>query len=89
MESQFVWVFNGGGTFPSGVFSAREKAEAWIAGNRLSGCLTKYPLDIGAYEWAISEGHFKPKRDDQRTSGFIGRFACGHEHFHYTDGQPT
>lgn len=25
-----IWVFNGGGRFPSGVFSTRENAEIWI-----------------------------------------------------------
>jgi hypothetical protein len=52
--SQFGWVFNGGGgRFPSGVFSTREKAEAWINQHGLSGVLTKYPLDEGAWDWAI------------------------------------
>lgn len=44
-----VWVFNGGGDFPAGVFTTRELAEAWIAKHRLVGVLTKYPLDIGVY----------------------------------------
>jgi hypothetical protein len=87
MELEFVWVFNGRGQFPSGVFSARATAEAWIAAYRLTGCLTKYPLDMGAYEWAVSDGYFKPKRDDQNTPRFIGAFACGREHYHYEDGQ--
>jgi hypothetical protein len=83
---QFVYVFNGGGTFPSGVFSTRSTAEEWIAMHRLSGTLTKSPVDLGAYDWAVSEGYFKPKRDDQKTADFIQRFACGHEHYHYDDG---
>ena len=38
MSGDAVWVFNGSrGTFPSGDFSSREKAEAWIAANKLSG----------------------------------------------------
>lgn len=63
----FVWVFNGGGRFPSGVFSTREKAEAWINKHGLTGVLTKYPLDEGAWGWAIREGYFTPTRDDQKT----------------------
>jgi hypothetical protein len=40
-----VWVFHGdGGRFPAGVFAVKEEAEAWIAANKLSGCLTKYPV---------------------------------------------
>jgi hypothetical protein len=85
-EKTYVWVFNGGGNFPSGVFSSREKAEAWIAANRLSGCLTMYPLDQGAYEWAIETGSFKVRRDDQKTPKFIGKFASGYVHYHYENG---
>ena len=85
----YVWVFNGGGTFPSGVFSSREAAGAWIAHHALSGCLTKYPLDQGAYEWAIETGFFTVRREDQRTPDFVGRFACGTEHYHYASGTDT
>jgi hypothetical protein len=84
----YVWVFNGvGGTFPSGVFSSREKAEEWIARNRLSGTLTMYPVDVGAWDWAIAGGDFKPKRDYQWTPKFIGAFSCGRVHFHFEDGR--
>lgn len=85
--SQFVWVFNGGGAFPSGVFSTRETAEAWINKHGLTGVLTKYPLDEGAWDWAVREGHFKPHREDQKTPRFIQRFACGQEHYHYGDDE--
>jgi hypothetical protein len=82
-----VWVFNGGGGFPAAVFSTREKAETWIAERCLSGVLTKYPVDVPVYDWAIACGAFKPKRADQSGPRFIGRFssAC-QEHYHYTDG---
>jgi hypothetical protein len=83
----YVWVFNGGGKFPSGVFSSRENAEAWIALHGLAGCLTKYPLDQGAYEWAIEIGTFTPRRDEQRTAAFIGRFACGQDHCPFESGK--
>lgn len=84
-----IWVFKGdAGIFPSGVFSSREKAECWIAARGLSGCLTNYPLDIGVYEWAIEQGVFKPKREDQTTAAFIQRFSSAYlEHYHYHDGQ--
>ncbi|HEU0053036.1 MAG TPA: hypothetical protein VFQ39_07655, partial [Longimicrobium sp.] len=49
----WVWVFNGeAGSFPSGVFTSREAAEAWIAKYALTGVLTAYPLDVGVYDWA-------------------------------------
>jgi len=83
----FVWVFHGSGAqFASGVFSSKERAETWIADHRLSGLLTRYPLDEGAYQWAISQGTFKPKRDDEKTAAFIERFADGSVHYHYEAG---
>jgi hypothetical protein len=85
-----VWLFNGGGDFPAAVFSTRGKAEAWIAERRLSGVLTKYPVDVPVYEWAIANGAFKPKRPDQSEPQFIGRFSsASQEHYHYTDGAPA
>jgi hypothetical protein len=82
-----VWVFNGGGNFPSAVFSTRARAESWIAEHRLTGCLTKYPVDVGVYEWAIACGAFKPNRPDHSEPRFIGRFSSASlEHYHYTDG---
>ena len=84
-----VWVFNGyGGQFPSAVFSSREKAEAWIAERRLSGVLTKYPVDVPVYEWAIACDAFRPKRPDQFEPAFIQRFSsASQEHYHYEDGR--
>lgn len=83
-----VWVFNGGGIFPAAVFTTRERAESWIALHALSGVLTKYPLDVGLYEWAVENGSFKPKRPDQSEPKFIARFSCASaEHYHYEAGQ--
>jgi hypothetical protein len=80
-----VWVFNGNGNaFPSGVFTTRERAEAWIAANGLGGMLTKYPLDLSVYEFAIENGWFTPSRDDHRSPAFIQRFtSASQEHYHY------
>lgn len=83
-----VWVFNGGGDFPAGVFTSRDRAEAWVTQHRLSGVLTLYPLDVGVYEWAIKGGMFTPKRPDQAGPRFIGGFSsASQEHYHYTDGK--
>ena len=83
----FVWLFHGvGAQFASGAFSSRERAEAWIAVHGLSGLLTRYPLDEGAYQWALTQGTFRPKREDQKTPEFIQRFADGSVHFHYEAG---
>lgn len=83
-----VWVFNGANaTFPSGVFSAREPAEAWIARHHLTGVLTEYPLDEGTYDWAVDRGFFSAKREDQRSSKFIGGFTSLRQvHLHFENG---
>jgi hypothetical protein len=84
-----VWVFNGdGGQFPSGVFTAVEIAEEWIAKHRLNGVLTWYPLDTGVYEWTIEKQCFLPRKDYQREPKFIQTFSSAHTgHYHYTDGR--
>jgi hypothetical protein len=83
-----VWIFNGGASIPAGVFTTRELAEKWIAENRLSGLLTRYPLDEGFYDWAVRQGLFKPTKEHQFTADFKGRFTCASsDHFHYEDGQ--
>lgn len=85
-----VWVFNGGGNFPSAVFSTRERAEVWIAERGLSGTLTRYPVDVPVYDWAVASGAFKPRRPDQSEPRFIGAFSsASQEHYHYTDGSET
>jgi hypothetical protein len=86
-----VWVFNGARSqFPSGVFSERKLAEAWIKGYKLTGVLTAYPLDTGVYTVALGKGWFKPKSEDQRSPEFIGRFSsASQEHYHYETGEPA
>lgn len=87
MSQDFVWVLTGHrANFPSGVFSTRDAAERVIRANKLTGTLTRYPLDRLSYEWAITEGYFKPKRPDQQTPEFMSKFASGEEHYHYLDG---
>lgn len=83
-----IWVFNGDGEqFPGGVFSTRDKAEHWIYELTLSGTLTAYPVDISAYDWAVSSGFFKPKCDEQEAPKFIQRFSSAYmEHYHYENG---
>jgi len=87
-KSQSVWVFVGSeGRFPGGVFRTRGAAEEWIQRHGLSGVLTEYPLDVGAYDWAIAEGHFTPKTDRERSASFVGQFSSGgQDHSHYADG---
>lgn len=83
--TQGVWVFNGAKAhFPSGVFTSRENAEAWITEHKLEGTLTLYPLDQSAYDHAIAKGWFNPKLPGQNLPEFIQRFtSASQEHYHY------
>ena len=84
-----VWVFNGeGGQFPGGVFSTRERAEAWVRARRLSGVLTAYPLDEGCFDWALRAGAVTGRaRERGGDAAFVGSFSSAvQEHYHYEDG---
>jgi hypothetical protein len=88
MESH-VYVFNNPNKskFPSAVFSTKENAEQWIKKNLLSGVLTKYPMDIGIYEWAIQNEFFIKKDNQDISPDFIAGFSsASQEHYHYEDG---
>jgi hypothetical protein len=88
-KSTTVWVFNGERSdFPAGIFSSKEKAEAWIQENQLTGLLTEYPIDEGIYDWSIKHEFFHPKREEQKTPVFKGRFTSARQqHFHYKNGE--
>src|SRR5262245_17764219 len=83
-----VWVFSGESSrFPSAIFRSREAAETWIRRHSVSGVLTAYPLDVGVYDWAVDNGFFTPKKDEQRSPIFVQRFSSAYqEHYHYDDG---
>lgn len=83
-----VWIFNGNrNALPSAVFSSREQAEVWIAGQGLSGTLTAYPIDMGIYQWVIAQGHFAPYKPHHTAPDFIANFTSTHqEHYHYYKG---
>jgi hypothetical protein len=84
-ELKWVWVFHGiNSEFSNAVFSSKETAESWIETTGVQGMLTKMPLDVSCYDWAMSRGYFKPKSESQRESEFIQRFTSGYlEHYHY------
>jgi hypothetical protein len=86
-NTQFVWIFNGS-RFPSGVFRTRDLGEAWITKRRLSGVLTKYPVDSRAYDWSIETGIFRVQKEEHPTPEFIAGFGCAaFEHYHYENGE--
>lgn len=68
------------------MFSSLELAESWIKQHGLSGVVTLYRMDVGAYDWAIANGYFTPSKPHHRTSEFIGRFSGGDVHYHYEAG---
>ena len=84
-----VWIFHGAnGRFSSGVFSSLHKAEDWIREHKLSGILTEYPIDEGAYDWAIRNNYFEIKKQSHSEPSFIQNFtSAGQEHFHFEDGE--
>lgn len=86
---QTVWVFNGSNSsFPSGIFTTRELAEAWIESHHLNGTLTEYPVDISAYDHAIEKNWFTPKSDGHQQPLFIQRFtSASQDHYHYEHGK--
>ncbi|WP_343691317.1 hypothetical protein [Chitinophaga sp.] len=86
MES--VWLFNGEtGRFASAVFTELTFAEDWVKANRLTGTLTRYPVNIGVYDWALNEGIFNIKKEEHTSPVFIGNFtSAGQEHYHYENG---
>ncbi|PJK11254.1 hypothetical protein CO608_02005 [Lysobacteraceae bacterium NML08-0793] len=84
----YVWVVQGSkANFPPAIFSSREKAIEWIEKYKISGMLSKYPLDISVYDWTIMNNFFNPKRDDQKTPEFIQTFSSAYiEDSQYVDG---
>jgi hypothetical protein len=83
-----VWLFHGvEANFTGAVFTSRERGEEWVAANKLTGMLTRYPVDTGVYDWAIARGLFTPKKDHERSVAFIGCFTSASQgHYHYEDG---
>jgi hypothetical protein len=50
----------------------------------LTGILTRYPLDISAYDWALETGAFRVKKPEQSSAEFIQKFtSASQEHYHY------
>ena len=88
MIVNYIWAFKGEmGQFPSGLFYDFNKAENWIINEKLTGVLTKYPIDIPVYDWAIENKLFTPKKEEHKTPYFIGKFSCASmEHEHYEKG---
>ncbi|WP_210244312.1 DUF7710 domain-containing protein [Methylosinus sporium] len=86
-----VWVFNGNSSrFPSAIFVSKDKAMQWASEKGLAGTLTKYPVDIPLYDYAIENGWFKPKSEKHCSSEFIGNFSsASQDHIHIGSEDPS
>jgi hypothetical protein len=82
-----VWIFSGPRGFSGGVFQSRELGAAWIQKHKLTGVLTKYPINVGVYDWAIANNLFRPLKEREFSPEFIARFtSASQDHFHFEDG---
>jgi hypothetical protein len=84
-QIEYVWVFNGDrNRYPSAVFLNRSDGELWISSNRLTGTLTKYPVGVSVYDWAVRNGVFAPRSAKHTSPSFIANFSsASQEHFHF------
>lgn len=89
MMKEFVYVFMCERAFvPAGIFTSYEKAEKWIIQNKLSGCLTKLPVNISLYDWAIEKEYFEVKNENQNSPKFKAQFSCAAtDHWHFENGE--
>jgi hypothetical protein len=79
-----VYVFTGHKSqVASAVFSSKEMAIRWIESNGLSGTLNEMPLDVSAYDHAVKNGLFLPKKDHERSPEFIASFSPRLWHGHF------
>lgn len=86
----YIWIFKGSGKaeFPSAVFSTKSNAIKWISENELTGVLTKYPVDIPLFEWALENGCFKPENELQKNAKTVENFNSAYlEHYHFEKGK--
>jgi hypothetical protein len=82
---QGVWIYNAPrAMFPCAVFDTKQKAIEWIFENKISGCLTLYPINKSVYDWAIEIQFFVPKKPEHFTPKYIGSFtSAALEHYHF------
>ena len=88
-KTEIIWVFHGASSrFTSGVFSSLDIADEWIRKHNLTGTLTKYPLNIGVYDWCLENELFEIKTENEASPDFIQNFtSASQEHLHYEGGE--
>ncbi len=88
IAKSWVWVFMGSKALhPSAVFESQSDTESWIVENKLTGTLTKYPVNVTVYDCVIANGYWKPSQPWHGTPKHIGNFFSAYmEHYHFFDG---
>jgi hypothetical protein len=83
--NEWIWIYNfPGADFPCAIFDSLSKASEWIMDNKVSGTLTKMPVNISVYDWAKQAGYFKPKTPHHFSPKYIGQFSSAYlEHYHF------
>lgn len=87
-DMNWIWIFHGNSAnFTSAAFDSKDLAEEWIVRSKVSGVLTRMPINMSVYDWAVEKKYLLPKHPSQRSPEFIQRFSSAYlEHFHYDLG---
>jgi hypothetical protein len=81
-DYEWIWIFCEEESFAC--FVSKKQAFTWIMKTKVSGCLTRYPLNISIYDWAISNHYFSPKFPSHNSAKFIQKFSSAYlEHYHF------
>lgn len=84
-SEHLVWVFQSSDAtsgHPSGMWSSRERAEAWIKRVGAAGMLSAYVLDESAYDSNIRLGMLKLTKPERSTLEFQRGFTSAVDHVH-------
>jgi hypothetical protein len=83
---RLVWVFtpaSAASKFPTGVWTSREAAEAWIRSVDARGVLSAYTLDESAWDGNVRLGLLKLSKPERSEAKFKRTFTTAVDHFHY------
>lgn len=89
-NEKLVWIFHSDdakSVHPCGVWTSREKAEAWIKRVDAAGILSAYVLDESAYDSNVRLDLLKLTKPERLTPEFHRRFTTAVDHEHYHRGE--
>lgn len=82
-RGSFVWVFQCKSA-EAGVFTEFRLAALWARQHKVSGLLTRFPLNQGIYDWAVENDYLTEKQIGHGREGlYLGTF----KHFHFENGE--